>query len=129
MDPHELALRREIMAAFAATGEPPAVEEGPALRGLVERHAVVLGDDGQVVMAHPFAGHRRGAQVQAGGRSWWGSCSWDAFGLVAALGLQEALVTDASGLQVAITGGEPAGDAVFHVALPAREWWADIGFT
>jgi hypothetical protein len=129
VDAAELELRRRIMTAFAATGAPPPVTDGPALRGLVERHAVVLSGDGDVHMAHPFAGHRRGARVDADGRTWWGNCSWDAFGIVAALGLREARVTDASGLQVAIAGGEPADDAVFHVAVPAREWWADIGFT
>jgi hypothetical protein len=129
MDPAELELRSRIMASFAATGSPPPVDDGPSLRGLVERHVVVLSGDGEVVMAHPFAGHRRGARVDAGGRTWWGNCSWDAFGIVAALGLREARVTDASGLEVAVEDGEPRGDAVFHVAVPARDWWADIGFT
>ena len=129
MDPAELELRRRIMESFAATGTPPPVDDGPELRGLVERHVVVRSEDGKVVMAHPFAGHRRGARVDAGGRTWWGNCSWDAFGIVAALGLREARVTDASGLEVAVEDGAPAADAVFHVAVPARDWWADIGFT
>jgi hypothetical protein len=125
----ELALRRAVMESFAATGEAPAVDDAETLRALADQHVVVLDDEGQVAMAHPFAAHRRGARVDAGGRTWWGNCAWDAFGIVAALGLDEALVTDASGATVAFRGGRPADDGLFHVALPAREWWADIGFT
>jgi hypothetical protein len=125
----ELALRRTIFASFAATGEPPEIEDVETLRSLAEQHVVVLGDDDRIVMAHPFAAHDRGARVEAGGRSWCGSCAWDAFGIVAALGLDEALVTDASGVQIRFRDGHPVGDAVFHVTVPAAQWWADIGFT
>jgi hypothetical protein len=100
----ELAVRRAIFEAFAETGAPPDVPD-----------LVVLDDDERILMAHPFAAHRRGTRVDAGGRTWWGNCAWDAYGIVAALGLRDAAIT-------------PDG-AVFHIALPAREWWADIGFT
>jgi len=126
---HELALRREILEAFAATGEPPPVSDHATLRALADRHVVVLDDSKRIVMAHPFAAHDHGARVEAAGRAWRGSCAWDAFGIVAALGLDDALVTDATGVQVAFRGGRPTGDALFHVAVPAAEWWADIGFT
>ena len=129
MDDAELALRRTIMASFAATGSPPDVEDGPALRALAAHHAVALDDAGRVLMAHPFAAHRGGARVDAGGRSWWGNCAWDAMGIVAALGLDEAVITDASGITVELDGGRAAEPALFHIAVPAREWWADIGFT
>jgi hypothetical protein len=119
VEPHELALRRRIFEAFAATGEPPVLE---GLQSLARQHVVVLDDDGRIVMAHPFAGHRNGARVDAGGRTWWGNCAWDAFGIVAALGLEDATIT-AQGITL------PGEDAVFHVAVPARHWWDDIGFT
>jgi hypothetical protein len=125
----ELALRRTIFEAFAATGEPPPVADTATLRSLAEQHVVVLDEDGRIVMAHPFAAHDRGARVAAGARAWRGSCAWDAFGIVAALGLDEALVTDASGVRIAFAGGRPIDEAVFHVAVPAAQWWADIGFT
>ena len=129
MTERELALRRTIFEAFAATGEPPAAEDGATLRALAEQHVVVLDADGRIEMAHPFAAHDRGARVDAGGGSWRGSCAWDAFGIVAALGLREARVTDASGIEIGFRGGRPVDDSVFHVAVPAAEWWADIGFT
>ncbi|MEA2340320.1 MAG: hypothetical protein QOG11_397, partial [Solirubrobacteraceae bacterium] len=129
MTGRELALRREVMLAFAATGGPPAVGDQPALRTLAERHVVVLGEAGadgapRIVMAHPFAGHREGARVDAPGRSWWGNCAWDALGIVAALGLREATIA-ADGLSLTVRDGDVAGDALFHVAVPARRWWED----
>jgi hypothetical protein len=80
-------------------------------------------------MAHPFAGHRSGARVDSGGRTWWGNCAWDGFGIVAALGLADADVAS-SGVTVHVRGGAPVEDDVmFHVQVPARQWWDDIAFT
>jgi hypothetical protein len=98
------------------------------LRALAERHVVVLRDDGRILMAHPFAAHREGTRVVSGDREWWGNCPWDAFGIVAALGLEDATVDD-HGLEIRVRGGRAQGEAVFHVAVPARAWWDDIGFT
>ena len=118
----ELALRRTIMEAFAGTGAPPpAVEDRDTLTRLADRHVVVLDDDEAISMAHPFAAHTDGARVDAGRRPWWGNCAWDGLGIVAALGLRDAVVT---------SGGVRGGPgALFHVAVPARAWWDDIGFT
>jgi hypothetical protein len=122
MTARELALRREIMLAFAETGAPPAVDDAETLRALADRHVVVLNDEsGAILMAHPFAAHRAGARVSSGGRTWWGNCAWDGLGIVAALGLRDAEV-EANGVQ-AVEG------AWFHVAVPARQWWDDIAHT
>jgi Alkylmercury lyase len=119
----ELELRRTIMVAFAETGSPPPAAEldRELLRRLADRHVVVLDAAGEVLMAHPFAAHREGAEVEAGGRTWWGNCAWDGLGIAAALGLDDARVT--SGGVVAAPG------AVFHVAVPAARWWDDIAHT
>jgi len=122
----DLALRREIFEAFAATGAPPELDAD--LSSLAERHIVVLDADGRIRMAHPFAAHTEGARVDADGRTWWGNCAWDGLGIVAALGLREATVT-AQDITLSVTDDAVAGDAVFHVLLPARRWWDDIGFT
>lgn len=66
--------------------------------------------------------------MDAGGRRWWGNCAGDGPGIVAALGLRDARVTS-QGLTIEVDAGQPTGDALFHVAVPARQWWADIGFT
>jgi hypothetical protein len=115
MTERELALRRQIFAAFAETGAPPEVRDHATLRALAQQHVVVLDADDRILMAHPFAAHRDGTRVDAGGRTWWGNCAWDAYGIVAALRLDGATIT-------------PDGE-IFHIALPARGWWADIGFT
>lgn len=122
------ALRHAIFSSFAATGEPGTHDDAAGLRALADRHIVVLGDDGQVLMAHPFAAHREGARVESGGRAWWGNCAWDAFGIVHALRLPAATVT-AQGISVRVADGAPVGDAVFHVLVPARHWWDDIAYT
>jgi hypothetical protein len=124
----ELELRRTIFEAFAATGEARDVDDSPVLRSLAEQHVVVLSPDGAVRMAHPFAAHRDGARVDAGGRTWWGNCAWDGLGIVHALGLHDATVMS-NGITIEVDRGAPATDALFHVAVPSRHWWDDIAFT
>jgi len=125
----ELQLRREIFETFAATGSPPYVAAEPALEGLAEQHVVVLDRSGsRIHMAHPFAAHREGTRVDAGARTWWGSCAWDGLGIAAALGLREATVVS-NEVELHVRDGRVGGEGVFHVALPAAEWWADIRFT
>jgi hypothetical protein len=120
MDEHDLALRRRLFEAFAA-GEPPPDAD---YASLAAQHVVALDERGEVLMAHPFANHTAGARVDAGERTWWGNCAWDAFGIVAALGLEDWTIT-AQG--ITLTPGDR--DAVFHVLVPAAHWWDDIGFT
>jgi hypothetical protein len=119
VDAHDLQLRRRIFESFAATGEPPVLD---GLESLADQHVVVLDDEGRIVMAHPFAAPGGAARVESGGRVWWGNCAWDGFGIIAALGLSDATVV-AQGFTV------PGDDVVFHVLVPARHWWDDIGFT
>jgi hypothetical protein len=125
VDEHDLSLRRAIFASFAATGTPG--DHGD-VRSLAERHVVALDGDGKVWMAHPFAAHHDGTRVDSGGRTWWGNCAWDGFGIVAALGLEQATIT-AQDIELRVMQGAIEGDAVFHVLVPARHWWDDIGFT
>jgi hypothetical protein len=117
----QLALRRRIFEAFAATGAPPDVPDTPDLRALAAAHVVVLDDHARIVMAHPFAAHRDGARVDADGRTWWGNCAWDGFGIVHALGLGDATIT--------AQGHTTDDDVVFEVAVPAAQWWDDIAHT
>jgi hypothetical protein len=120
MDEHDLALRRRLFDAFAGGDPLPAADYS----ALAAEHVVALDEHGAVLMAHPFANHTNGARVDADGRTWWGNCAWDAFGIVAALGLDDATIT-AQGIALA----PDEDDAVFHVLVPAAHWWDDIGFT
>src|SRR3954453_5697490 len=117
VDAHDLALRRKIFEAFAATGSPPALDED--LSALAQAHVVALDADGQVWMAHPFAAHHEGARVESRGRVWWGNCAWDGLGIVHALGLTDFVVA-AQGYSL------PGDDVAFHVLVPAAHWWDDI---
>jgi hypothetical protein len=129
MNDAQLALRRTVFEGFAATGAPPEIPDSPDLRALAERHVVVLDREGRIRMAHPFAAHGRGARVDAQGRTWWGNCAWDGFGIVHVLDLPEATVT-AQGIAIDTRGGLPeATNAVFDVAVPASRWWDDIAHT
>ena len=123
MNDRELELRRRIFLAFAETGEPPSLdgEDPDVVRALQAAHVIVLDDRGQIRMAHPFAAHDEGATVTSGGRVWRGNCAWDGFGIVAALGLDDATV--------ASNGVTATDDTLFHVEVPAAEWWVDPGYT
>ena len=128
VDAEQLALRRRIFRAFAERGTAPELPDSPELRALADRHVVVL-DEGGILMAHPFAAHRDGARVDAGGRTWWANCAWDGFGIVHALGLPDATVTG-QGITVSVRDGTPEPtDTVFVVTVPAAHWWDDIGHT
>ena len=124
-----LKAAREIYAHFARTGEPPAIDDPALLRELAERHIVALDDEGRIHMAHPFAAHREGTRVDAGDRTWWGSCAWDGLGIVEALGLRDADVTSGAVTLYVRDGGLIDPTPVFHVGVPAARWWDDIAFT
>ena len=129
MTPEQLSLRAEILRAFAETGAAPPVPDTPDLRALAEAHVIVLDADARILMAHPFAGHTHGARVDEEGRTWWGNCAWDGFGIVHALGLEDATVT-AQGIALHVERGVPeATGAVFDVAVPAARWWEDVVHT
>ena len=98
--------RSRCSRVFAETGAPPELPDSPDLRALEQGHVVVLDETARIRMAHPFAAHREGARVQADGRTWWGNCAWDGFGIVHALGLAEATVT-AQGIAVRVRQHPP----------------------
>jgi hypothetical protein len=131
MTDDELALRRRIFDAFARTGEPPELASSQSLRSLAAQHVVVLDEDdpGRVLMAHPFAGHRDGTRVTSRERTWWGNCAWDGLGIVAALGLRGVATLTSGDVTVRVADGDIVDAAIFHIAVPARHWWDDIGFT
>ena len=100
-----------IFEAFAATGAPPepARLARPArARGAPRRRARRRRrGSGWRTRSPPT---RDGARVDAGGRTWWGNCAWDGFGIVHALGLPDATVT-AQGIAVDVAAACPTRPA------------------
>ncbi len=140
----DLELRRHVYRAIAETGHAPTAAEIAELVGgpdaaaehlarLDDRHFVVLGDDGEIAMALPFAAKPTGHRVIAGEQSWWANCAWDALAIPAALHrdahVEARWLDDDSPVDLRIENGRPVGDAadgLIHFTIPARRWWDDI---
>ena len=146
MDPADLTVRRATYRLFVELGRPPTASEVAAdvgrgeieVRGswarLHDGHALVLDADGEIRMANPFSAKPTDFVVNAAGRTWFANCGWDAFGIGAALHLDSAFDTHCADcgepLHIRVRDGRPEpADLVWHVLVPAREWWNDIGFT
>ena len=123
--PHEVA--RRIRA--------PEADVASAWRRLHDAHALVLdGTTGAIRMAAPFSAVRTRFRVDAGGRSWYANCAWDAFGICAALGVDGRVETTCPDcgdpIAVDVQDGQPDDPSlVFHALVPAAHWWDDIVFT
>ena len=139
MDDRDVELRNRIYRWFVEHGRAPSAEEAgtdeAALRRLHDAHALVLEPDRpEIRMLNPFSAVPTPYRVEAGGRSWFGNCVWDAFGIPAALGVDGHVSTTCldcgEPLEAELVGGriEPS-DLVAHILLPARRWWEDIVFT
>jgi hypothetical protein len=88
----------------------------------------------EIRMLNPFSAAPTAYRVKAGGRSWFGNCVWDAFGIPAALGVDGRVSTTCPDcgepLEVDVVERRPRpSDLVAHILLPARRWWDDIVFT
>ena len=141
-------LRLAVYRAFAETGRAPepgglATELGTETRevgaGLAElargRH-LALGDQGQIVMAHPFSAVPLGFSVMGARTLWWGGCAWDSFALPHLLPSgNEVLVATrcpACGTPHAWSVGRhrpPGGGQVAHFLVPAARMWDDVVHT
>jgi alkylmercury lyase-like protein len=131
--------RRGESARVSALARDLSVSPGEVSAGLMNlaahRH-VALGQDGQIVMAHPFAAVPLGFSVMGRDTLWWGGCSWDSFALA-------HLLPDQGPMLVATTcpacgqphawrvGNEepPAGQQIAHFLVPAARMWDDVVFT
>lgn len=146
MTPFDLAARNATYAAFVELGRAPTSQEladrtratasdiAASWARLQENHALVLDADGAIVMANPFSAIETPHRVEAAGRIWFANCGWDAFGIGAALHVDSMIHTICpdcgESVDLEVVGGRPLDEApVFHVLVPAHEWWNDIRFT
>lgn len=147
MDAADLDLRRLTYGLTVELGRAPTLAEtahrsGGSIeetldgwRRLHDSHALVLDPDlTELRMVNPFAARQTDFRVQAGGRSWYANCAWDAFGIGAALHVDSEFDTTCPDcgdpIHVNVSDARPdRSDVVFHVLVPAAQWWADIGYT
>ena len=141
-------LRLAVYRTFAETGRAPQVGElarqlGTELRAvtagleeLARARQLVLGDRGEIVMAHPFSAVPLGFSVMGERTLWWGGCAWDSFALPHLLpGQGEVLVATrcpACGRPLAWNVGwrsPPDGGQVAHFLVPAPRMWDDVVHT
>ena len=146
MTPDDLAVRNATYRLFAELGRAPIIHEVAAAIGqgsddvaaawhrLHDAHALVLDGGGRLRMANPFSAVKTPHRVEAAGRSWFANCGWDAFGIGAVLRTDSTIHTTCADcgdpLDLEVRGYRPTDpEPIFHVLVPAREWWDDIGYT
>ena len=144
----DLGIRNEVYSSFVATGRAPApaavadvlgLAEGDvaaAFRRLHDAHALVLhAGTTQIRMLNPFSVVETPHRVEAGGRSWFANCAWDALGIPAALHTDAVVHSECPDcgerleLEVRDGGLARGADLLVHFVVPARHWWDDICFT
>jgi Alkylmercury lyase len=146
MDGQDLELRNLTYRFIVDTGRAPSAAElarragideptvGEAWRRLHDAHALVLDDAGDIRMLNPFSAVPTTFRVTVGDRSWYANCGWDAFGIGASLGVDSVIDTQCAdcheALRIAVHDRQPdRDDLLWHVLVPARAWWQDIGYT
>ena len=122
-------------AQIAAALDRPVSEIVHAVKELAAGKVLILApNDGNIWAANPFCAVPSGFRVEAGSKTYWGICIWDALGICAALG-QDAVVTAPCGdcgeaMRLEVRGGNLVrGEGIVHFAIPAHRWWDNIGFT
>jgi hypothetical protein len=148
MDELDLRIRNHAYASFVRDGRAQTPTETAsalgldldeaeaAYRRLHDAHALVLkSGTTEIRMLNPFSVIETPYRVEAGGRSWFANCAWDALGIPAALhtdGLLEAGCPDCGErFELEVRDGElvRGDDLLVHFVVPARRWWDDIAFT
>ena len=148
MDAFDLDVRRHVYFSVVANGRPPTPAETAVAFGreeeeivdaylrLHDAHALVLAPETtEVWMANPFCFRPTPHRVSAGGRSWTGTCAWDALGIPAALHSDGRIASECAccgePLELEVVGGRltTGRNVLVHILVPARRWWDDIGFT
>ncbi|MFO7573462.1 MAG: organomercurial lyase [Gaiellaceae bacterium] len=148
MDAFDLDVRRHVYFATVAGGRPPSPSEAAvalqrsedevakSYRRLHDAHALVLfPGSAEIWMANPFCFGATPHRVTAGGRSWTGTCAWDALGIPGALHgdgrVESECACCGDRLSLEVVDGEltTGRDLIVHFLVPARRWWDDIGFT
>ncbi len=137
-------IRQVIYACLVATGCAPDTRDiaarfdlrpaqaQAALQRLHDAHALVLADDGAVLMAHPLSAVQTDYRARIDGRWLYANCAWDSLGIPAMLGddaqIEALHPLTRQPIRFAIRGGQLVGaeDGLVHFAQPFRHWYDDI---
>jgi len=123
-----------LVAQMAAALSVPSLRVKAGLRRLAKTHAFVLQENGELWRAAPFSAVPTAFPVQAGGRSWWANCIWDALGIPAMLH-NDATIPASCGccnseMTLTVKNRKLSGPrGIIHIAVSARHWYDDIVFT
>lgn len=138
-------VRRYIYEYFVQHGQAPTILQcaqalasnvsyiQAAFRRLAEGKALVLQNNGEILMAEPFSAVPTAFYVEVGAHAWWGNCIWDALGIPAML-KQDARIITACGccneaMTVEIRNDELVNaSGVVHFAIPPKDWWKNVVF-
>ncbi len=139
-------VRLEVYRFFAERGRPPVSAEvaenfgtvqsvvEASLRRLADDHVLVLAPGTPYIwMANPLSALPTPYKVEIAGRAWFGNCIWDALGVVAMFGGDGTVKTWCPDcgrrLHAEVADNHVvSGHGVVHFAVPAAQWWDDIGF-
>jgi hypothetical protein len=123
------------MADVAAEFDLAPAEAEASFRRLEAGHVLVFAPGTlDVWMANPLSSVPTDFRVETPRGGFWGSCVWDAFGVVAMLDGDGTISTHcpccARPMELRVSAGElQPTEGVAHFAVPARHWWDDIGYT
>jgi len=127
--------RAPSSARIAAELESPLDDIRAAFERLAMAKAIVLQPESrELLMANPLSAVPTPFLVNAAGRSYFGTCAWDALGIMAMLRANAVLETscpccgEAASLESHGGALAPARGVVYF-GVPARQWWDNIVFT
>ena len=124
--------------------QPPQIAQAferplPEIQGAVKQLAagkvlILATNDSNIWSANPFCAVPSGFRVQAGGKTYWGICIWDAMGIAAALGKDARIQAPCGDCGEIMTldiqrGALAHSEGIVHFAVPAHHWWDNIAFT
>lgn len=139
-------LRQIIYKSFADHGVAPSINEiseffelsveeaKNLLIQLAETKHIVLNENFEILMAHPFSSIPLGFSVMSEKTLWWGGCSWDSFALTNLVKQEVVVATTCPNCKNAHAWRvnpetPPQGNQVAHFLVPASRMWANVVFT
>ncbi len=134
---YDYVMQEGLLPTIAETSSALARSPGDvrdSFQRLADGHILVLQkENGEILMANPFSAVPTPFLVEAGGRSYYGNCIWDAMGIPAML--KQGAVIEAScgccstAINLKIENGSlNEAHGIAHFAIPAAHWWDDIVF-